>query len=533
MWLACVLCVSITAHAQTFKAGNFAKATATGDQVVPHNLGITPSALILWTVGKAAGVESGEYLLAFGITDGTTLLSVATVSQTGNTKSNNQRSMSNTFRMIQVGSVVLAEATLKSWDATNFTLTWTTADATAEDIHFIAIGGSGISAKVIDWTTTNFGVTGNESITTVGFQPNVLLNFGIHSSSSYPVISTDAAFMLGVADAGGHQWATTFRATYNVRPTVTARDQRTDSCILETSAAQVEQMRASCTSMDATGFTVNFSQNNDGANHIFSLALAGLNLQAGSFNKSTTAAPPSFTQSVGGVLFQPAFVLLSTFENATSSTPLAHGVFAFGATDGTHYGAISLYDTNARSGSQTEAADLSDHVYREEDVGNVGTGPEAVLNNNTFDANGFTLNFDINNSVNGAVEMLYLAFAPLSASAVRLESFTATRLADGRTRLEWRTGYEVDNLGFRVYREQKGQRVRITPSLVPGTALIRAGQRLSSTGQAYEWWDAPAPPLDAGPVQYWLEDLDLHGKRTWHGPIEPGQSPAAVIQPQR
>jgi len=107
---------------------------------------------------------------------------------------------------------------------------------------------------------------------------------------------------------------------------------------------------------------------------------------------------------------------------------------------------------------------------------------------------------------------------PLLVSSVTLESFTAKQLPDGKTRLEWRTGYEIDNVGFRVYREQNGRRVRITSSLVPGTALIGIGRGASAGGRTYSWSDAAMPAGD-GPAQYWLEDVDLHGKSTWHGPI--------------
>jgi len=92
---------------------------------------------------------------------------------------------------------------------------------------------------------------------------------------------------------------------------------------------------------------------------------------------------------------------------------------------------------------------------------------------------------------------------------------------DGKVRLDWRTGYEVDNVGFRLYREQKGKRVRITSSIVPGTALMGGGRGMSVGGRTYTWSDAAGAPPDVGPVQYWLEDVDLKGKSTWHGPIAP------------
>src|SRR5207248_6043521 len=145
----------------------------------------------------------------------------------------------------------------------------------------------------------------------------------------------------------------------------------------------------------------------------------------------------------------------------------------------------------------------------------------------SFNADGFTIDWTTN-SDNWPADNLYIAMGPLAVTAVTLTSFTATRLSDGRTLVEWRTGYEVDNVGFRVYREQNGQRVRITSSLVPGTALIGTGRGASTGGRTYTWSD-PALPGDSGPVQYWLEDVDLKGKSTLHGPIIPAPT---TPQPQ-
>ena len=111
---------------------------------------------------------------------------------------------------------------------------------------------------------------------------------------------------------------------------------------------------------------------------------------------------------------------------------------------------------------------------------------------------------------------------------IRSLPFTATLTPDGRTLIKWRTGYEVDNVGFRVYREQNGRRVRITSSIVPGTALIGAGPGASAGGRIYTWSDGTAPSEG---VRYWLEDIDLKGKHTWHGPIVP--APASPRVPQQ
>src|SRR3989441_3254428 len=84
--------------------------------------------------------------------------------------------------------------------------------------------------------------------------------------------------------------------------------------------------------------------------------------------------------------------------------------------------------------------------------------------------------------------------------------------------LHWRTSFEADHLGFHVYREEQGQRTRITPALIAGSALKGHAGTVLTAGQSYSWWDVL--PLKSGSLRYWLEELDLKGHRTWHGPID-------------
>ena len=96
-------------------------------------------------------------------------------------------------------------------------------------------------------------------------------------------------------------------------------------------------------------------------------------------------------------------------------------------------------------------------------------------------------------------------------------TFTAEMSSEGGLRLHWRTNDEVNNLGFHLYREENGKRVRVTPEMVAGSALFAgAGTRLTS-GHSYGWWDRQGRASD----QYWLEDVDLDGTRSWNGPVSP------------
>jgi hypothetical protein len=105
-------------------------------------------------------------------------------------------------------------------------------------------------------------------------------------------------------------------------------------------------------------------------------------------------------------------------------------------------------------------------------------------------------------------------------TAVSLISFTATS-HDDVILLRWRTGYEVDNLGFHLYREEGGQLVQVSPSLIAGSALLAGTGTALTAGQSYSWWDdMEAVSAQLSAVRYWLEDVDLNGQRTWHGPVE-------------
>ena len=112
-------------------------------------------------------------------------------------------------------------------------------------------------------------------------------------------------------------------------------------------------------------------------------------------------------------------------------------------------------------------------------------------------------------------------------TAVEMAAMRARRYGR-RTLLEWRTGLEVDNLGFHVYREVGGARLRATANPVAGTALLAGPATVLRAGHSYAWWDESA--VDG--CRYWLEEWDISGGRTWHGPIEvetvAGTEPAAT-----
>jgi hypothetical protein len=104
---------------------------------------------------------------------------------------------------------------------------------------------------------------------------------------------------------------------------------------------------------------------------------------------------------------------------------------------------------------------------------------------------------------------------------VKLRSFRAEEVDKG-VLIEWETGHEVNNLGFHVYREENGELYRLTPDLIAGSAMLAGSGIALGAGHSYQWLDISLSPHHSSlsTVRYWLEDIDLSGRRTLHGPVE-------------
>jgi hypothetical protein len=191
------------------------------------------------------------------------------------------------------------------------------------------------------------------------------------------------------------------------------------------------------------------------------------------------------SRNITGVGFQPEYVIVQ--RNTTGFNPLHHPNSLGAGTDSSLF-----FDNQGAFANYIQA----------------------------LQADGFQLGNHVNVNENAATYS-YVAWKRPTLTAVRMASASATRSEKGVT-ITWRTGYEVDNLGFDVYREVAGERTRVNSKLIAGSALF-VPQGFTTVGRPYTWTDdSPAfDEKDLKDVTYWVEDLDLNGKRTLHGPILP------------
>lgn len=97
-------------------------------------------------------------------------------------------------------------------------------------------------------------------------------------------------------------------------------------------------------------------------------------------------------------------------------------------------------------------------------------------------------------------------------TAVTVASFTARPVKKSIV-LAWTTSSESDNLGFNVYRAlaADGERVRLNREIIPTQAPPG-----SPFGATYTFTDRTVKTH--GAYYYWLEDVDIYGRRALHGP---------------
>ncbi|MFH1561460.1 MAG: S8 family serine peptidase [Patescibacteria group bacterium] len=100
---------------------------------------------------------------------------------------------------------------------------------------------------------------------------------------------------------------------------------------------------------------------------------------------------------------------------------------------------------------------------------------------------------------------------PTTSTAVFLTSFTATLQSD-QVLLEWETAMEMENAGFNLYRADSvnEQRTKLNSSIISGQPPG------SVTGGSYSFVDTNV--VSGETYYYWVEDVDLGGITTFHGP---------------
>src|SRR5258707_729447 len=81
--------------------------------------------------------------------------------------------------------------------------------------------------------------------------------------------------------------------------------------------------------------------------------------------------------------------------------------------------------------------------------------------------------------------------------------------------LQWHTSFEVDNVGFSIYRISNGQRSLANTSIIPGSVFVAGDGKLVPGGRSYRWLDRQGTADSI----YYIESEDLNGNRHSYQPL--------------
>lgn len=199
----------------------------------------------------------------------------------------------------------------------------------------MVLGGADLTnAFVGSYSSTG---PGTQAITGVGFTPDLVIATHIVNVPNTPGGFNTASMNISAFASPTLRGALSFRDTDAANPTQSSSYQRSDEAVTGlSSGSDTINYEADLSSMDADGFTLNYTTN---------LGTAGfgyLALKGGKYDvRVETQKTSSGTKSTTGIGFTPTGLLLMG-TNATASTSIntTQAKLSIGGSDGTTEGAV-------------------------------------------------------------------------------------------------------------------------------------------------------------------------------------------------
>lgn len=387
-----------------FSTGGFTPSVGSAGvtQTLPHGLGRTPAALLMWSAGREAGQVGGRSGLAIGATDGVTSLTVAVFDDGDGTTTYSAHGLDTAFlTVLSPQGGVVARAQLVGWDSNGFTLRWDLAPPSSMEIFFLAVGGEGVRAKVQDWSgTTGSGVT---TVGGTGFRPDVV--FLAHAGEANAAATPGGELGFGVATARASWAIARSRVDHLTSGYWASRAAKEGAVVLDVNSsggAYKLNSEAQLASFDPDGFSLSFSRAGAQPLHGLSLSLSGVRAHAGTFDKPIAPAAAASVQTG----FGPEAVLVASGELASGAGPTFDVLLSMGAASRSAAGAVGV---RAQGGTTfTSCVSNEDVVYAE------------VTRNDIVATLGRVASFD--------AEGVSFAFAPNDATPIQLFDLALSRI---------------------------------------------------------------------------------------------------------
>ncbi|MBI4683858.1 MAG: hypothetical protein HY755_01520 [Nitrospirae bacterium] len=322
----------------------------------------------------------------------------------------------------------------------------------------------------------------SQAITGIGFRPKAVIFVWTQQTTPPPNFSANANAGIGFATSAANERAVSVTAMDSSNESDAGRRRsESDAIIFLTNGGNVGAntqliAQAELTSLDADGFTLNWTTNDPNAYRIHFIALGGdiTNALASTFTLNTTIVPP--TQSVTGVGFQPDFVMFLWSFNEPVDSNRNNAEIGIGfAQSSTARSAMVFADRNNRADNtskrwqqRTNAAIL---------LLNPNANPpnqDAIADFVSMDADGFTVNKSDAPAANTPV-----FFLALKGGRHKVDSFNQPAITGNQT---------ITGVGFKPEELLLASFNLIAQAGIVGNGAISIGSAKLPTSRGSIWF---------------------------------------------
>lgn len=260
-------------------------------------------------------------------------------------------------------------------------------------VHYLALGGTDLT-NAVGGQFAQPAVTGNFDVTSVGFQPDCVLFFGLSSELALDAPQADATpagIFIGAAVSSSARWAFTSASDDGSAN----MDAQSYGIATECIAMQPDTVGTSVVERDdfvsflSNGFRLNAIESAT-ARRAFYVALKGGQYAVGNLLTQTDTTTDI---TVSGLAFQPIALFFASNCKAasTANTAAAHDQMSIGAaTSITERGAQGIFYEDGTADSVIETSVEHDEVYTHID----GAGIVGLMDLKSIESNGFTCIMD-------------------------------------------------------------------------------------------------------------------------------------------
>lgn len=413
--------------------GSFDITTGASDVVI-SGLSFQPKVVIFFWNGRTGSVNAvggADMFSGIGFTTGVSNNRACCCnSDDGNTVQDANSTANDNACIVDIDftPAIVGRASLKSFDSGGFTLQIDDTFPTNYRIGYMALGGSDLTdARVGSFNEP--GATGNQSQSEFGFQPDIVCFIHAQEATTVNTPAAGGGLGIGWAKSSSNRWVWN---GFSEHTGATSADTQTNC-----QAAEVINMqsatsglavtgRAEFVSMDSGGFTINWLERAS-TRQCFYLAIRAPNASfIGDFTTSVTLdadiVESGFGFTPNAVLCVSACKVASTPNTGVADNELSIGAFtstsnrvAFGHTDDDAAGTM-IVGTAIRFDACYVACTQVD-----------ATAIEALVDVQSIDSDGFTLNQDDADAV--AAFVGYVAFGNAPAPATWDVSFGHTMIS--------------------------------------------------------------------------------------------------------